>query len=496
MSVEEAWTELTARTTELKALEGLMGVVEWDQQVMMPAAGAGARGQQMALLSGLHHQKMTDPRIGELLDGLSSGALNETQSASVRNLRRDHERATKVPTELVRRAAVARAAAFPAWAQAKNDDDWKSFEPHLATLLELAKETVDAVREDQADPYDVLLEPFDPGSTVAELDPMFERLSSELQTFLAAVGEKEGPAPLVGQWDVAAQNRMHLDIAGQLGFDFQRGRLDDSEHPFTVGIAPGDVRITTHIYPDGLLRGLSGTIHEVGHGLYEQGLPAELHSLPCGGAASFGLHESQSRFWENTIGRSRAFCGWLSAQVKSHLNDDIDPDALYRASNRVQPSLIRIFADEATYNLHIVVRYQLERALFNGELTVAELPGAWSDTYEKVLGVRPANDAEGVLQDVHWAGSMFAYFPSYTLGNLYAASLGAQMQEDIPELWEHVARGEFAPVLSWLRENIHSRAHLADAPDILAAKLGERDHVEDLVAYLWGRHGQVYGVER
>ena len=352
------------------------------------------------------------------------------------------------------------------------------------------------MREDQADAYDVLLAPFDPGSTVAVLDPMFERLSAELQEFLSAIEGIEGPAPLQGTWDVAAQDGMHKHIAASLGFDFDRGRLDDSEHPFTVGIAPGDVRITTHIYPDGLLRGLSGTIHELGHGLYEQGLPAELHGLPCGGAASFGLHESQSRFWENFIGRSRAFCGWLSSRVTDHLNDDIDPDALYGAANRVQPSLIRIFADEATYNLHIVVRYQLERALFAGDINVSELPGAWSDTYEKVLGVRPKNDAEGVLQDVHWAGSMFAYFPSYTLGNLYAASLGAQLQEELPDLWERVAVGDFAPILGWLREHVHARAHLADAPDILRAKLGQRDHVEDLVAYLWGRHGAIYGVSR
>ena len=496
MDTATAWTELKARTTELKSLEGLMGVVEWDQQVMMPAAGAPARGQQMALLSGLHHQKMTDPRIGELLDALSEGDLDETQAATVRNLRRDYERAAKVPADLVKRSAVARAAAFPAWAEAKNNNDWASFQPHLEGLVGLAKETVAAVREDQADAYDVLLEPFDPGSTVAVLDPMFERLSAELQTFLGAVAEAEGPAPLTGRWDVAKQNTMHQAIAAALGFDFRSGRLDDSEHPFTVGIAHGDVRITTHIYPDGLLRGLSGTIHEVGHGLYEQGLPGELSGLPCGGAASFGLHESQSRFWENTIGRSRPFSGWLAGQVKTHLGQDIDPDALYGAANRVEPSLIRIFADEATYNLHIVVRYQLERALFAGDVSVAELPGAWRETYAKVLGVAPETDADGVLQDVHWAGAMFAYFPSYTLGNLYAASIGAQMEEDLPDLWDQVADGHFATILKWLRENIHTRAHLQDAPDILAAKLGERDHVEDLVSYLWGRHGALYGVSR
>ena len=490
-----AWTELTERTTELKALEGLMGMAEWDQQVMMPSAGSGARGAQMSLLSGLHHTKLTDGRVGELLSALAEQDLDVARAASVRNLRREYDRATKVPADLVKRGAIARAAAFPAWAQAKEDSDFAAFAPHLATLIDLAKETVSAIDGD-SDPYDVLLAPFDPGSTVATLDPMFARLGAELGTLLDALEGGSAPAKLDGEWDVVGQRRLHDDVAKALGFDFGRGRLDDSEHPFTVGIHPTDVRITTHIYPSGLLSGLSGTIHEVGHGLYEQGLPTELSMTPAGSAASFGLHESQSRFWENFIGRSRAFSNWLSTRANAALGTSFSGEELYGAANRVDRSLIRIFADEVTYNLHILVRYTLERRIFSGEVAVDELPEAWASLYQEMIGVRPANAAEGVLQDVHWAGGMFAYFPSYTLGNLYAASIGATLTERMPELWEQVEAGEFHAILGWLREHIHAKAHTADAPEIMKAAVGERDHVEDLVDYLWNRHGALYGVSR
>ncbi|MCP4808583.1 MAG: carboxypeptidase M32 [Proteobacteria bacterium] len=491
----DAWTELSDRTTELKAIEGLMGMAEWDQQVMMPAAGSGARGAHMSLLSGLHHEKLTDDRVGELLETLTGGDLTETQSASVRNLQRDFDRATRVPAALVKRGAVVRAKAFPAWAEAKEASDFSQFSPHLAELIDIAKETVSAI-DSESDPYDVLLAPFDPGSTVATLDPMFDRLGSELGTLLDALEDGEAPAKLEGPWDVAKQRSLHDEVATALGFDWKRGRLDNSEHPFTVGVHPTDVRITTHIYPEGLLSGLSGTVHEVGHGLYEQGIPTELSMTAAGSAASFGLHESQSRFWENTIGRSRAFSNWLSSRANKRLGTSFSGEELYGAANRVQRSLVRVFADEVTYNLHILVRYTLERRIFAGEVTVDELPDAWTDLYESTIGVRPGTAAEGVLQDVHWAGGMFAYFPSYTLGNLYAASLGATLVEEMPDLWDQVEAGEFQDILGWLRHNVHSRAHLADAPDIMAAAVGERDHVEDLVDYLWSRHGALHGVTR
>ena len=262
-------------------------------------------------------------------------------------------------------------------------------------------------------------------------------------------------------------------------------------------MGPGDVRITTHIDPKDLLNGLGSTIHEAGHALYEQGLPHQHAGTTVNRAASYGLHESQSRFWENFVGRSEPFCGWLEARLSECFEGSpITAADLYRASNRVERGLIRVAADEVTYNLHVIVRFEIEVALFEGRLKVADLPEAWNARYEEYLGVTPPDDARGVLQDVHWSGAAFGYFPSYTLGNLYAASLGATLEAKLPGLWEQVGRGEFGAVLESLRENVHQRGHIDDAPRILAAAVGERDHVEDLLAYLWGRHGKLYGLTR
>jgi carboxypeptidase Taq len=286
-------------------------------------------------------------------------------------------------------------------------------------------------------------------------------------------------------------------VAEALGYDFRGGRLDPAEHPFTSGHGPGDVRITTKIDPHDLLSGLGGTIHETGHALYEQGLPHEWAGTTASRPASFGLHESQSRFWENTIGRSRAFCEWLAARVAHCLPGvSVSGEALYRASNRVERGLIRTKADEVTYNLHIIIRFELELALFERTLTIADLPDAWNERYRSYLGVTPPDDAHGVLQDVHWSGASFGYFPSYTLGNLYSASLGAALEAEQPDVWQQVERGNFVPVLRFLRERVHSKGHLAEAPQIVREAAGERDHVDDLLAHLWNRHGRLYGVTR
>ncbi len=326
---------------------------------------------------------------------------------------------------------------------------------------------------------------------------MFARLRDELTPLLEAIAARPAIPRLAGEHDPKAQETLHRDVSEALGYDFEGGRLDPAEHPFTSGHGAGDVRITTKIDAADLLGGLGGTIHETGHALYEQGLPHRWDGTTASRAASFGLHESQSRFWENFIGRSRPFCGWLATRAARWLPDaDLDGETLYRASNRVAPGLIRVKADEVTYNLHIIIRFELELQLFERKLSIEELPDAWNARYAEYLGVTPPDDAQGVLQDVHWSGAAFGYFPSYTLGNLYAASLGAALTEAVPDLWEHVGKGAFAPVLAFLRERIHEKGHLDEAPDIVRAAVGERDHVEDLLAYLWSRHGALYGVDR
>jgi len=280
-----------------------------------------------------------------------------------------------------------------------------------------------------------------------------------------------------------------------MGFRPADGRLDEAQHPFTVGIGPHDVRLTTHYYTDDLLGTLGGTIHEGGHGLYEQGLPMAWARTGLATAASFGLHESQSRFWENAIGRSLPFFRWLEPLLKAEWPAlDITAEQLYGAANRVQPDLIRIKADEATYNLHIIVRFQLETALLEGRLQVAELPDAWNDAYERIVTVRPTDVVDGVLQDVHWASGLFGYFPSYTMGNLYAASFRRQMELDVPEMWTLVERGDFAPILGWMRQKVHERGHIVDAPQIVRDAVGDRDPVADLVDHLRERQGALYGI--
>ncbi len=497
MDTSETWNELVRRYSEIETLDRASGVLHWDQQTYMPPGGAAGRARQIAALSAIRHERWIDPRFGELFEQLAGADLDPERAAGLRNLRRDWDRAVKLPVSFVERMARAKAQAFTAWAAAKEADDFASFVPALEEVFGVYRELAGLLRTDEACDYDVLLDQFDPGSTSAELGSMFDRLAAELNGFLQAIEGRPAPAPLERRFPVEGQRAFSRELIARLGYDLERGRLDEAEHPFTAGFGRGDVRITTHFYEDDLLFGMGGTVHEAGHALYEQGLPERLEYTGAGGAAGFGLHESQSRFWENFVGRSLPFCRLIAPMLERHFPGlSISPEALYGANNRVRRSPIRIAADEVTYNLHIIVRTRLEQAVFAGDLAVADLRGAWDEAYDEVLGLRPPSAREGVLQDVHWASGAIGYFPSYTVGNLYAASLGATMLEQIPGFWDQVEAGAFQEILGWLREKIHDRGHTADAPEIIRDAVGDRDPVEDLTAYLWGRHGQLYGVER
>jgi carboxypeptidase Taq len=486
---------LVAHVRRMELLEGVIGTLGWDEQTMMPPAAGPLRGEQQALLSGVLHEMAVDPRIEGWLAALE-GERDPVKVACRRNLGREHARARKVPTRLVEELARARSEGFAAWIEAKREARFDRFAPVLKSLLELSRRRAEAI-DPTRHPYEVLLEEYDPGTTVESLRRTFARLRDGLTPLLDAIASRPQLEPLRGDYDPAAQEALHRDVARALGYDFQAGRLDPAEHPFTSGHGPGDVRITTRILRGDLLSGLGGTVHEVGHALYEQGLPHAWAGTTAARAASFGLHESQSRFWENFIGRSRPFCRWLATRVQQHLpGTGLDGEALYRGQNRVERGLIRVNADEVTYNLHIIVRFELELALFERTLSVDDLPEAWNARYADYLGVTPPNDALGVLQDVHWSSAAFGYFPSYTLGNLYAASLGAALEDALPALWSHVEAGDFGPVLAFLRERVHAKGHLDEAPSIVRAAVGERDSVEDFLRYLWGRHGALYGVER
>lgn len=495
MSAAERWSALAVRCAEMDQLRATIQVLGWDQQTYLPPAGGASRGDQLALLARLLHERLVDPALAELLDRLADAPLPADRSGAVRNLQRNVARAVRVPARLVEALSRAESQGFEAWIKAKAADDFASFAPFLARNVALKKEEAAAI-DGSRHPYDVLLEPFDPGTTLTTLRPLFARLAAGLAPLLEAARGLPHPAPVSAHVPVEAQRALHADLLAAVGFDLNAGRLDDSEHPFSTGIAHGDVRITTHLYPDDLLGGLGSTLHEAGHGMYEQGLVRDWPGTTLDEAASYGLHESQSRFWENQIGRSRAFCRWLAPRVARHTGVDVGADALYRASNTIRPSLIRVQADEATYNLHIAVRFELEVALIEGTLAVADLPGAWSDAYQAALGLRPPTDREGCLQDVHWSGGAIGYFPSYTLGNLYAARLAAALERGMPDLWERVEAGDFGPILAWLRQHVHRHGHAQDAGALVDQAAGPGDGVDELLDHLWSRHGAVYGLSR
>lgn len=481
----DTWDGLVASLEEARLLGGISALLGWDQQTGMPVEAGPERAAQSALLARLRHERLTHPRVGEALEALeASPPAQPERRAAVRNLRRDWDRATRVPPSLVEALASAESTGFEAWAAAKAARDFTAFAPSLRHTLSLQRELAAAV-DSARPPYDVLLDAFEPGATEAALQPLFERLRRGLVDLLDRVDQRRQPQALVGTFDLAAQRHVSDALLVALGYPAGAGRLDNAEHPFSTSLGRRDVRITTHLYEDDVLQGIFSTIHECGHALYELGLPHEIGTDLVARAASMGLHESQSRFWENVIGRSRPFATWLAPRLASAFpGAGLDADALYGALNRVQRGLVRVDADELTYNLHILVRFGLEASLVRGELAVEDLPEAWNAAYRDTLGVVPSHDAEGVLQDVHWSVGAIGYFPSYTLGNLYAASLRRGMEADLPDLWRHVGEGDFAPVLGWLRSRVHARGHTRDAADIVQDAVGPRDAVADLLGHL------------
>ena len=504
--LERTWNELTEHIGRMDALFGARSLLEWDQLCMMPRRGADGRGHQLAALAAVYHEMLRSSELGRLLDRLEDQleglephqAL--VQRGCLRNLRRERERAVRVPVKLVEALERARTRGHQAWLEARRVQRFSVFVPALTELVGLVSEASACLVEPGDHPYDALMDAFEPGARVSQVGPLLERLAGELGVLLDALRGAGWPDPSSGvqlAMPIPAQRELARTLVQAVGFDLDAGRLDDAVHPFTCGMDPGDVRITARYSADDLLPGLGAALHEAGHGLYEQGVPAALFGTGTGRLLSTGLHESQSRFWENMIGRSQPFCQWLAGHIGArHPGLPVDADALYRASNRVRPGLVRVDADEVTYNLHILVRYRLELGLVEGSLLPDQLEEAWNQSYEQLLGLRPASPVEGVLQDVHWAEGLFGYFPTYTLGTLYAASLARALEADLPSLWADVAAGEFGALLAWLRERVHSRAAVFEGGVIFASAAPERDPVRDFIDHLWDRHGAVHGLSR
>jgi carboxypeptidase Taq len=506
MTAADAYAELVRRAKELGVLNSCAAVLGWDQQTYMPTHGVGLRGDQLAFLAGLAHAKATDPKVGELLAAVEGSDLvadpESDAAANVRELRRGYDRSTKLPTALVEELARVTTAAQQAWQQAKAANDFPAFRPHLEKVVALKRQEAQAVG--YADhPYNALLDEYEPGATVAEVREVFAGLTRDLVPLIRAIGasgKKPDRSVLERDYPVERQKVFAEAAAAAFGFDFAAGRLDTTAHPFCSGVGPGDCRITTRYNPRFFSEAFFGVLHETGHALYEQNLPAEHFGTPLGAACSLGIHESQSRLWENQVGRGRAFWGHFFPRLRQTFPTalaGVEFDRFYFAVNEVRPSLIRVEADEATYNLHVALRFELELGLVSGDLAVADLPGAWNERFKALLGLDVPDDTRGCLQDIHWSFGGIGYFPTYTLGNLYAAQLMSAARRALggtDATDADFSRGEFGRLKSWLTENIHRHGQRFRAGELCRRATGEPLSARPFVSYLNEKFGPLYGV--
>ncbi len=496
----EAWPELEEHMHRLADLGRMSALLSWDQQTLMPRRGAEARARAVATLRVIRHRHLTDPHLGDLLGRAPSWGLDEPRAAMVRVLTHDRERAVRLPDDFVRRLALAGSRGQAVWEDARAARDWDRFRPCLKEMVALKREQADLLGHD-GEAYDALMDGYEPGMRTARVEPLFATLADELQTLLGAIAAA-GPAPPplfagrrfadAGQWDFT------MRLLRDIGFDLDAGRQDRSAHPFTTSIALRDIRVTTRLDESDPFTGISSTMHEAGHGLYDQGFDPDYEDTPIADAPSLGLHESQSRLWENLVGRSLPFWRHYTPVMREAFGGamgDASVEDVYREVNRVQPSLIRVEADEVTYNLHILIRFELELALLRGRLEAADLPEAWNAAYQARLGIRPPHAGVGVLQDVHWSSGSFGYFPTYTIGNLYSAILWERIVADLPEIDAQVQRAEFAPLLEWLRTHIHRAGYLYEGDDLIDRVTGSRLRHGPFMRYLWAKFGPLYGLQ-
>ena len=451
----------------------------------------------MALVAGLVHDRATDPRIGELLSEVESSSLvadaESVESVNTRELRRDFDRATRLPRRLVEEMARVTALSSQAWSEARDRDDFNSFAPFLEQTFALAREKADAIGYEEVR-YDALLDDYEPGMTTARLSPLFERLRSGLVPLVDSLRDKPSSSAermTEREFPLDHQRVFAEGVAAALGFDLECGRFDPGPHPFCTMIGTGDVRIASRYQLRNFPNGFLGVMHETGHALYEQGLDPAHYGTPMGEAVSLGIHESQSRMWENFVGRSRGFWSHFYPQLQDAFNDQlrgVSLDAFRGTMNVVAPGFIRVEADEVTYNLHIVIRFELERALLDGTIRSAELPAAWRDLYQKYLGITPENDRVGCLQDIHWSEALIGYFPTYTLGNVYAAQLFEAAERAIGPLEDAFAAGEFRTLREWLGENIHRHGKRYVAAQLVERVTGSAPDPSALIANLSRRY--------
>ena len=475
---------------ETEALSQVAGRLGWDQETMMAEGSAPQRAEEHAAMANVLHARRVDPRVGAWL--AKAEATDDVAAANLRHIQRSYDRTMKVPADLAAEIAKTTSLAHRTWANARADEDVASYLPILERVVGLRQQEADALAAG-GDRYDALLNDYEPGATGAEIAAMFSALRPGLVDLRAAILDKPKPAALTGTFDEAAQLALSTELALAFGYDMNKGRIDKAVHPFSSGSGI-DVRITTRTNPADPFNCFYSTIHEVGHACYEQNINADYLLIPLGGGVSMGVHESQSRIYENQIGRSRAFTGWLYGRMRDSFGyfGIADEDAFYACVNAVNAGFIRTEADEVQYNLHVLMRFDLERALVAGDLAVADLEAAWNDRFKADFGYAVDKPSNGVLQDVHWSEGLMGYFPTYSLGNVYAGCLHAALRKDVPDLDAYLARGDTSAATTWLRENVQTHGGLFEPRDLIERASGAEPSEAPLMAYLNAKFSDIY----
>jgi carboxypeptidase Taq len=498
----DKFSQLKGMFAEIADLQAASGVLQWDQETYMPSGAGGARAEALATVEKAAHARLICDELARLLDEVEPWAQKQGQDsiafAFLRAARREQSRAKKLPADLVSELAKATSLAIESWREARKRSDFKTFLPQLEQVMALNRRKAEVLA---AGPrlYDSLLDIYEPGAGTSQIEPVFRALRAGLVPLVREIQarkDKVSDALLHGDCDEAKQYALCQEVVKLLGFDFERGRQDLSAHPFTTPFSVSDVRITTRVAKGYLPTALYGSIHECGHALYAQGIDPELDRSPLNNNASMGVDESQSRLWENVVGRGRPFCAWLLPRLRQYFPDRFSgcgAEDLYRALNKSGASLIRIEADEVTYNLHIMLRFEMESDLIEGRLKPADAPAAWNAKTTEYLGITPADDRDGVLQDIHWPAGLIGYFPTYTLGNIMAAQFYAEARKGVPDLEGRIRAGDFAVLRGWLKENVHKHGRRYTADELLKRVTGKGLDAAPFLDYLRGKYSELYG---
>jgi len=492
--MSSALETLKARLADVNALTAAVTIMDWDQQTYMPRGGAEARAQHLGILSRMAHETLTDDATLAALN--SSVADSEDDAAMLRVVKRNLDLATKLPSSLVEEKTRLSAIAHELWVEARAKNDFKNFAPTLAKMFDIAKQEAEYLGYTDHI-YDALLDQYEQGATAAEVRTMFESIKGPQVALVKAISEQPeiDDSFLYGEWDIKSQSEFTEMLVKSIGFDFNRGRQDTAPHPFCTGWSVGDIRLTTRYKPY-LGSVIFGSLHEAGHGMYEQGSPMAWDRTPLAGGVSLGIHESQSRTWENIVGRSQAFWHhfYPALQHKFPSLEKVGLDAFYRGINKVEPSFIRVEADELTYNLHVLVRFEIECDVLTGKLDIKDLPEAWNAKYTEYLGVTPKTDSEGCLQDVHWSMGSIGYFPTYSMGNLLSYQIWSALQKEVPNTTELMSQGQFEPILTWLQTNLYSAGKKFPPKDLVQKVTGKPIGAADYLSGLESKYKAIYNL--